>query len=141
MQLDSLARLRHLGEIATARRLALRDLTDRLRTLRDERRRALQRIDNLNEGREYTDRNGVEKEVTRLESRVADLDDAIADLSHREQDANAAWQEAKRLDTRCREFARENGLPVPEQVIGDAEGYAGARMPDGLGMVHQGGAQ
>ena len=140
MQLDSLNRLRHLGEIATSRHLATRDLADRLRTLRDERRRAAERIERLTTGRDYTDRAGVEAEVKRLEARLADLDESIADLNHRSQDANAAFQAAKSLEIRCREFAREHGLPVPEEVIGDAEGYAGARMPGGLGMIQQGGA-
>ncbi len=140
MHLDSLARLRHLGEIATARHLATRDIAERLRTLRDERRRAAERVERLTTGREYVDRAGVETEVKRLEARIADLNEAIADLDHRQQDANAAFQAAKTLETRCREFAREHGLPVPEEVIGDAEGYAGARMPGGLGMIQQGGA-
>lgn len=140
MQLDSLNRLRHLGEIATARHLALRDLNDRLRTLRDERRRAAERIERLTHGRDYTNNAGVEGEISRLNERVADLDESIADLNHRQLDANAAFQAAKTLETNCIEFARERGIPVPEQVIGDAEGYAGARMPGGLGMISTGGA-
>ena len=140
MRLDSLARLRHLGEIATSRHLATRDLADRLRTVRDERRRAAERIERLRNDREYASRTGVEDEIKRLEARIADLDETIGDLGHRQSDAAAAFQAAKTLEIRCTEFAREHGLPVPEEVIGDAEGYAGARMPGGLGMIQQGGA-
>jgi len=139
MQLDTLNRLRHLGEIATARRLATLDLTDRLRAVRDQRRRAVERVEGLTTGRDYSDRAGVETEINRLEDRITDLDETIADLDHRQQDANAAFQSAKTLETRCREFAREHGLPVPEEVIGDAEGYASARMSGGLGMISTGG--
>ncbi len=139
MQLDSLNRLRHLGEIATSRHLTTRDLADRLRAVHDERRRAAERVERLTTGRDYSNRAGVDAEVKRLAGRVADLDETIADLDHRQQNANAAFQSAKTLETRCREFAREHGLPVPEEVIGDAEGYASARMPGGLGMISTGG--
>ena len=138
MHLDSLNRLRHLGEIATARHLATRDLADRLRTLRDERRRAAERIERLTHGRDYTDRVGVEAEIKRLEGRLADLDETIDDLNHRQQDANAAFQAAKTLETRCREFAAENNLPLPTEIVGDAEGYSGGRLPGGLGMISTG---
>lgn len=139
MQLDTLNRLRHLGDIATARRLATLDLTDRLRTVRDERRRAAERVERLTTGRDYSDRAGVEAEVKRLEARIADLDESVADLNHRQQDANAAFQSARTLETRCREFAAENGLPVPEEIIGDGEAYSGGRAPGGLGMISTGG--
>lgn len=135
MQLDTLARLRHLGEIATSLHLASRDLADRLRTVRDERRRAAERIERLCNDREYVDLAGVDAEVKRLEARIADLDETIGDLDHRQQDAGSAFQAAKTLETRCREFAREHGLPVPEEIVGDAEGYSGGRLPGGLGMI------
>lgn len=138
MQLDSLARLRHLGEIATTRHLATRDLADRVRTVRDERRRVLERIERLTNGRDYADRAGVEAEIKRLEGRLADLDETIGDLNHRAQDANAAFQAAKTLETRCREFASENGLPIPAEIVGDAEAYSGQRLPGGLGMISTG---
>lgn len=138
MHLDSLARLRHLGEIATARHLATRDLADRLRTVRDERRRAAERIERLRNDREYASRTGVEDEIKRLTARIADLDETIADLNHRQQDANAAFQAAKSLEVRCREFAAENGLPIPAEIVGDAEGYSGGRLPGGLGMISTG---
>jgi hypothetical protein len=140
MQLDSLNRLRHLGEIATSRHLTSRDLADRLRTVRDERRRAAERVERLTTGRDYSDRAGVEAEVKRLEARIADLDETIADLDHRQQDASAAFNSAKSLEVRCREFATENGLPVPETFIGDGEAYSGGRVLGGLGMVQNGGA-
>lgn len=140
MNLDSLARLRLLGEIATARRLANLDLTDRLRTVRDEHRRAAERVERLTTGREYSDRAGVEAEVKRLKARIADLDEVIADLKHRQQDASADFNSAKSLEVRCREFATENGLPVPETFIGDGEAYSGGRVLGGLGMVQNGGA-
>lgn len=141
MHLDSLARLRHLGEIATARNLAARDIAERLRTVRDERRRAAERIERLRNDREYVDRAGVETEVKRLEARIADLNEAIADLAHRQQDATSAFQAAKSLEVRCREFAAENGLPIPAEIIGDAEAYSGQRLPGSLGMISNGGAQ
>ena len=140
MNLDTLNRLRHLGEIATSKHLAARDLADRLRTLRDERRRALERIEGLTNGREHAARDGVEIEIKRLKGRVADLDETIADLDHRQRDAAAAFQSARTLEARCREFAADNGLPVPEEIIADGEAYDGPRMPGGLGMVQQGGA-
>lgn len=140
MHLDTLNRLRHLGEIATGRHLALRDLTDRLRTLRDERRRAAERIERLTHGRDYDSKAGVEAEISRLNGRVEDLDESISDLKHREQDAAAAWQAAKALETRCRGFAAENGLPIPEVIVGDAEAYDGPRNGNGLGMISTGGA-
>ncbi len=139
MQLDALNRLRHLGEIATARHLASRDLTDRLRTVRDERRRAAERVERLTTGRDYSDRAGVATEIKRLEARIADLDETIGDLYHRQQDANAAFQSARTLETRCRAFAAENGLRVPEEIIGDGEAYSGGRAPGGLGMISTGG--
>lgn len=140
MHFNSLNRLRHLGEIATSRHLATRELADRLRTVRDERHRAAERVERLTTGRDYSDRGGVEAEVKRLEARIADLDETITDLEDRRQNSSAGFQATKTLETRCREFAREHGLPVPEEVIGDAEGYAGARMPGGLGMIQKGGA-
>jgi seryl-tRNA synthetase len=138
MQLDTINRLRHLGEIATTRHLASRELADRIRTVRDERRRAAERIERVTNGRDYTDRAGVDAEIKRLEGRLADLDETIGDLNHRAQDANAAFQAAKSLEVRCREFAAENGLPIPAEIVGDAEGYSGGRLPGGLGMISTG---
>jgi chromosome segregation ATPase len=138
MQLDTINRLRHLGEIATTRHLASRELADRIRTVRDERRRAAERIERLTTGLDYTDRAGVDAEVKRLQARLADLNETVADLDHRQQDANSAFQSAKTLEVRCRDFAAENGLPVPEEIVGDAEAYSGGRLPGGLGMISTG---
>lgn len=63
MRLDSLNRLGHLFEIATARHLASRDLGDRLRTVRDERRRALDRREHVLAVGQYAP-TGTDEEVT-----------------------------------------------------------------------------
>ena len=138
MHLDTISRLRHLTELSTARNLAARDLGDRLRTVRDEKHRLQDRRDHVNAAR--YDRTGTEAELARIDQRMADLDEVIADLSHRQNDAQAAWQASKTLEVRCREFAAEQGLPVPEVVTGDADSYDGARLSGGLGMIQQGSA-
>ena len=134
MHLDTISRIRHLSEIATARHLASRDLGDRLRSVRDERRRLADRREHVLAVGQYAP-TGTDEEVKRIDARLADLDDTIADLFHREQDAGAAFQAAKTLEVNCREFAAENNLPTPETVIGDRDSYDGARQPHGLGMV------
>ena len=137
MKLDALNRIRHLSELATARNLAARDLADRLRSVRDEKRRLQDRRDHV-ASNQFANTNS-EAELNRIDQRMTDLDDTISDLDHRQQDANAAFYAAKTLETRCREFAKENGLPVPETVIGDRDSYDGPRMQGDLGMVQQGG--
>ena len=133
MQLDTISRLRHLSELATARNLAARDLGDRLRTVRDERRRLADRRDHV-ASNQFANTN-TEAELARIDQRMADLDETIADLTHREQDAGAAFQAAKTLEVACREFAQEQGLPVPTEIVGDRDAYDGPRLTGSLGMV------
>lgn len=138
MKLDSLTRLRHLAEIATSRHLAATNLADRLRSVRDDRRRVVEHIERIEHppaGGNYRDRDVIAAQTKRFRAQLADIEATIADLEHRDQDAAAAWQAAKRLETRCLEFARKHDLPVPDVIIGESKAYDGPRLEGGFGMV------
>ena len=119
---DSAARLAHLRRIADDLNRRSRALSESARDTAAALATARSRVVELREapqGFSYrsADRNAARNAVEQAEARVAELEKTFAAAQADADDASAEWSEAAQLLERCMDFARENGLPIP-QVIG-----------------------
>lgn len=64
----------------------------------------------------FTGREAIAAEAARLAKKIEDVEAELAELSARQANASESWNSAARLLSRCLDFARENGLPVPSSL-------------------------
>lgn len=114
LQFDSRQRLHHLRQQREQHLAMTRDLGREIADLRAIVTAAQNRIRELEN--EPGDKAYLAAEAERLTQKIANVEAELAELSARQANASEAWNSSARLLSRCLDFARENGLPVPSSL-------------------------
>ncbi len=116
---DSRQRLHHLRQQREQHLAVMRDLGREVADLRAVVNAAQTRLRQLEvQPGEigFTGREAIAAEADRLAKKIEDVEAELAELSARQANASEAWNSSARLLSRCLDFARERGLPVPSAL-------------------------